>query len=187
MKPEIERTTQNLREPIIFRGQSGGISVVFKARVAGLGTMDPEQSPSRHYAIELPYEVRCTQLRKSLRLNVETFPEPIPVTLYLAMGVQIEAELVDISSTGAQFKVKKDLTSQLKNLQILEACKISLTDDLVLRCDAQLLGVNYSEALNTTFLRSQLVQLPAADESRLELYIEEALTRADPSLVIISS
>lgn len=187
VSPEIERTAQNLREPIIFRGESGGISAVFKARAAGVATVDPEQTPTRHYTIDLPYEVRCTQLRKSLRLQVETLAEPMPAVLYLAMGVQVDAELVDISSTGAQFKVKKDLTAQLKNLQVLEACKVSLTDDLIVRCGAQLLGISYNPNLNTSFLRCQFVQLPAADEARLERYIEAALTEADPALVVISS
>ena len=183
VEPAIERNEQNLSESIIFRGQSGGISVVFKARVSGFGDQVNPAQPGPHRFLDLPYEVRCTQLRKSIRLNVESRPQEVQVTLYLAMGMEINAVLVDISTTGAQFRVANDVSDKLRNPQLLEACRIELSDELTLRCGAQLLGLNYNSNSNVSYLRCQLVDMVDADEQRLEQYIDDHLNEVDPASV----
>lgn len=183
----IERTVKNWEEPVLFRGQSGGISVIFQARVDTNERRPWPDKPSQHHRLELPYEIRCTQLRKSVRLNVEGFADAVPVTLYLALGVQMDATLVDISTTGAQFEVEEDQSARFKNLQILEACRISLPAGPVLRTGAQLLGVQSSQNRGVTYLRCQLHELTGAEEEALDQYIMKALEDLDPSLPILGA
>lgn len=178
---EIERPEQQSNEPVMFRAQSGGISVIFKSRVSEATDV------SKIHQIDLPYEVRCTQLRKSTRIDLDSMSIDVPVVLYLAMGFELEGTLADISMTGAQFKVPGDVTEKFKNLQMLEACKISLPDNFVLRASAQLMGINFYKLDDATILRTQLVDMEAHDEERLEQFIDGALAAADSSLVVITS
>lgn len=181
---KVERSDQNPDEAIMFRAQSGGISVAFKSR---LDTSKDNPTGSSTTYVQLPYEVRCTQLRKSIRINADSLAEDIPVQLYMAMGVKLDGFLSDISVSGAQFRVKGDHVDKFRNLQTLEACKISLPEDFTLRCDAQLMGVHYVPQENSTLLHCQFVNLPQADDQRLEEMINAALQQADPSVVVINT
>ncbi|MCI5106446.1 MAG: PilZ domain-containing protein [Pseudomonadales bacterium] len=179
---QIERADANSQEAIMFRAQSGGISVIFKARVA-----EATAAAAGNVQIELPYEVRCTQLRRSTRIDVKTLAGDVPAVLYLAMGFELEGLLLDISTSGAQFQVAGDETGRFKNLQMLEACKISLPDDFVLRTGVQLMGLHYNKMDDVTVLRCQLVDMEMADEEKLDSYINKVLEQADSSVVVISS
>lgn len=180
----IEVSEQARSKPIMFRAQSGGISVIFKALVSD----EEKQSESgRVLQVDLPYEVRCTQLRKSTRIDVQALKLEIGATLYLSMGFELQADLVDISTTGAQFKLEGDETERFKNLQMLEACKIGFSDDYILRCSLQALGIRFDPVLEVSFLRCQLLDLSVEDESTLDQYIEATLEKADPSTLVISS
>lgn len=180
----VERNERNPDEAIMFRAQSGGISVAFKSRVAAEAAGG--QGRAAAY-VELPYEVRCTQLRKSIRISADSLAEDIAVQLYLAMGVKMDAMLADISVSGAQFRVKGDHVDKFRNLQTLEACRISLPDDFILRCDAQLMGVDYEPRENITLLHCQFINLPQAEDQRLDAMINDALQKADSSLVVINT
>jgi len=180
----VERTEQNPDEAIMFRAQSGGISVAFKSRLAEPA---PEQEGRGTIHVELPYEVRCTQLRKSIRISADSLAEDIPVQLYMAMGVKMDGLLADISVSGAQFRVKGDHADKFRNLQTLEATKIGLPEDFTLRCDAQLMGVDYVHQQNITLLHCQFINLSQSDDQRLDAMINTALQKADSSVVVINT
>jgi len=115
---EFDDLLKKGNESIMFRIQSGGISAVFRSRLSKAA--NSETSISRHeHQVDLPYEVRCTQLRKSVRVNLESLAEEVPVTLYLSMGGRIDGTVIDISESGGKFRVNRDLSNEIKNLQVL--------------------------------------------------------------------
>ncbi len=76
--------------------------VVFRWHSSRVWHPQPSDNTGRAAAyIELPYEVRCTQLRKSIRISADSLAEDIPVQLYMAMGVKMDGLLADISVSGA--------------------------------------------------------------------------------------
>ncbi len=182
---EIESVLGEDRAPLMFRSQSGGLSVMFKARPADTSDDDESNSSAKGISFLLPYEVSCTTLRKSARFNVESLEEEIPVILYLVMGVQVNATLVDISTTGAKFRANQDLSEKCKNLQVLESCRIELPDEFVLQCDAQLMGMSYDKKENASYLRCQLVGIKPDDEDKLDYFIDTSFDEADPAQLAI--
>ena len=84
---------------------------------------------------------------------------------------------MDISTQGAKFRVNENLGNELKNLQIADACKITLDEDFVLQCGIQLIGMINDEGANISFLRSQFVHMKSQDEDRLDNFINAALER----------
>ena len=81
---EFETTDTENRPALMFRAQSGGLSVMFKSRPADAN--DEESAPTKGIQFSLPYEVSCTQLRKSARFNVESLTEEIPGRSLLGDG-----------------------------------------------------------------------------------------------------
>jgi len=157
---------------IMFRGQSGGLSIVFQSKLNETSTAS--ESSSSLFDFGLPYKIACTQLRKTVRVNLEA-DRDVSVTLYLTTGAMIEGTVMDISTQGAKFRVNENLGNELKNLQIADACKINLTDDFVLQCGIQLIGMINDDGANISFLRSQFVHMKGEDEDRLEAFINSAL------------
>ena len=174
-------------ESIMFRAQSGGISIVFQSRMAEISgdASSTKSSSLRH--IELPYKVACTQLRKTVRVNLESLTE-VPVILYMVNGAQIEGTVMDISTSGAKFRVEEDLGQKLNNLQIVDTCKISLPNDQAFQTGVQLIDMINDEESEVSFLRSQFAHMRSQDEDMLESFITEMLQQiesADPSVDLV--
>ena len=114
--------------PLMFRALSGGVSIIFQSNL----NIPPEEdslskTSSLHY-FGLPYKIACTQLREIVRVNLEAITE-VPVVLYLVGGALIKVAVIYVSATGAKFKVNQDLGQELRDLQVLDVCKISLPND----------------------------------------------------------
>ena len=155
----------------MFRAQSGGLSVVFKTQIPEPSANESTFKPLSSCQIQLPYKISCTQLRKTVRVNLEALPQ-IPAVLYMSDGRLIEGFLVDISASGAKIRVNQDLGSEVRNLQLIDACKINLTGALVLQTGIQLIGMTNDKESKTSFLRCQFARMKSSDEEMLESFIE---------------
>lgn len=160
-------------ETLMFRGQSGGLSIVFQASV---GEVAGEATSNIYY--QLPYKIACTQLRKTLRVNLEGIMQ-VPVTLYMVNGAIVEASVMDISSSGAKFRAEQNLEKELRNPELIDACKIDFSDDFELQCGIQLIGMINDQDTEVSFLRCQFIHLKSADEDKLESFIDDALQKAE--------
>ena len=166
---EIAPAQSNAKEPILFRACSGGISIVFKSRLADSDAAVGTQ-------VELPYKVCSTQLRKDPRVFLEAQSQ-LPVTLYMADGSLLEGAVTDVSVSGAKFMFERDVTSKFKNFQAIDACKIALSKDTSIQTGLQQMGVSYDQESNVTIIRGQFVKLRSEDEALLEVFIETALVQ----------
>jgi c-di-GMP-binding flagellar brake protein YcgR len=165
-------------DPLMFRAQSGGVSIIFKSNL----NISPEEYPlsktSSLHHFDLPYKIACTQLRKTVRVNLEAITE-VPVVLYLVSGALIEGAVMDISTTGAKFKVNQDLGKELRDPQVLDACKISLPNDETLQTGAHLIAMINDADSDTTYLRCQFVHMRSQDEEMLDGFINNMLRQIE--------
>ena len=165
-------------DPLMFRAQSGGVSIIFKSNL----NISPEEYPlsktSSLHHFDLPYKIACTQLRKTVRVNLEAITE-VPVVLYLVSGALIEGAVMDISTTGAKFKVNQDLGQELRDPQVLDACKISLPNDETLQTGAHLIAMINDADSGTTYLRCQFVHMRSQDEEMLDGFISNMLRQIE--------
>ena len=97
-------------ETLMFRGQSGGLSVVFQASMSDVSSGEGGKSSSNIH-FQIPYKIACTQLRKTLRINLESVSE-IPVTVYMVNGAIVEGTVMDVSSSGAKFRAEQNLEKE---------------------------------------------------------------------------
>ena len=165
-------------QTIMFRGQSGGLSVVFQTRKVDRDSGVRVHNSDSIFEFDIPYKIACTQLRKSLRVNVDSMYE-IPVVLYMVNGKLIDATLMDISSAGAKFKVFEDLRKELGGMQMVDACKITLPDDVTIQSGVQLIQMINDQQSELSFLRCQFIHMKNEEESKLESFIEAALEKQD--------
>lgn len=163
---------------LMFRAQSGGVSIIFKSLLHESPEIDPLVKGSSLHHFGLPYKIACTQLRKTIRVNLEAISE-VPVVLYLVNGALIEGTVIDISTSGAKFKVNQDLSRELHDPQVLDACKVSLPNDLVLQTGAQLIGMVNDAESGTSYLRCQFVHMRTQDEELLDGFISDMLKQIE--------
>jgi len=160
--------------PLMLRAHSGGVSVIFQSN---LNISSEEDSPSKTsslYHFDLPYKIACTQLWKTVPVNLEAITE-VPVVLYLVNGALIEGAVIDVSATGANFKVNQDLGQELRDPQVLDACKISLPNDEALLTGAHLIERVNDAQSGTPYLRCQFVHMRTQDEEMLDGFINNML------------
>ncbi len=165
-------------QPLMFRAQSGGVSIIFQSPLRESHDEDTVTKASALHYFELPYKVACTQLRKTVRVNLEAIAE-VPVVLYLVNGALIEGTVIDISTAGAKFKVNQDLGKELRDPQVLDACKISLPNDAALQSGAQLIGMVNDADSGTSYLRCQFVHMRTQDEEMLDGFINDMLRQIE--------
>ncbi|MDA1370365.1 MAG: PilZ domain-containing protein [Proteobacteria bacterium] len=163
---------------LTIRAQSGGVSIIFQSRLAEItgDATATKMSSLQHF--ELPYKVACTQLRKTVRVNLESITV-VPVILYMVNGALIEGSVMDISTSGAKFRVNQDLGQELKNLQVVDACKITLPNGLALQTGVQLIGMINDEDSNISFLRCEFVHMRSQDEEKLDNFIHDMLQQVE--------
>ena len=164
--------------PLMFRAQSGGVSIIFQSLIHEAPESDPLAQGSSLHHFGLPYKIACTQLRKTVRVNLEAISE-VPVVLYLVNGALIEGTVIDISTSGAKFKVNQDLGRELGDPQVLDACKVSLPNDQTLQTGAQLIGMVNDAESGTSYLRCQFVHMRTQDEEMLDGFISDMLKQIE--------
>ena len=165
-------------QTIMFRGQSGGLSVVFQSRKVDPATGVKIHNSDSILEFDIPYKIACTQLRKTLRVNVDSFYE-VPVVLYMVNGAMIDSVLMDISTSGAKFRVYKNLNKELNSMQMVDACKITLPDGVVIQTGVQLIQMINDEQSELSFLRCQFNHMKPEQENKLEKFIEDTLAKVD--------
>ena len=171
-------------EPVLFRIFTGGLSIVFRSRLTGeIVTLDDEKKVKAHL-VQLPYEMRCTQLRRTHRINLDHLPE-VPVVLYGSDGTRIRGSVVDVSLSGAKFRLPQDVSGDFTLFSTIETCKIRLPNKAVMRTTANVMGVGYDADSGDSMMRCQFPRLKKKDEIELENLIESCLeTTATPELAI---
>jgi hypothetical protein len=165
-------------QTIMFRGQSGGLSVVFQSRKVDPATGVKIHNSDSIFEFDIPYKIACTQLRKTLRVNVDSFYE-VPVVLYMVNGAMIDSVLMDISTSGAKFRVYKNLNKELNSMQMVDACKITLPDGVVIQTGVQLIQMINDGQSELSFLRCQFNHMKPEQENKLEKFIEDTLAKVD--------
>lgn len=165
-------------DPLMFRAQSGGVSIIFQSRLNLSPEEDPLSKTSSLHHFDLPYKIACTQLRKTVRVNLEAIAE-VPVVLYLVSGALIEGTVIDISTAGAKFKVNQDLGQELRDPQVLDACKISLPNGQTLQTGAHLIGMVNDAESGTSYLRTQFVHMRTQEEEMLDGFISDMLRQIE--------
>ncbi len=167
-------------DSLMFRAQNGGVSIIYQSRLLEFpGDPSLTKISSLHH-FELPYKIACTQLRKTIRVNLESVAK-VPVTLYLVNGALIEGVVMDISTSGVKLIVSQDLGQESNDLQIVDACKISLPNGQALQTAAQLIGMINDEESNISFLRCEFVQMRSQDEEMLDGFINDMLREVESS------
>ncbi|PCJ19258.1 MAG: hypothetical protein COA96_16335 [SAR86 cluster bacterium] len=177
VSPDPAISNMSVDDSLMFRAQSGGVSIIFQSQMVEASGAESMAGRSSLQYFGLPYKIVCTQLRKTLRANLESIADvaEVPVTLYLMNGALKEGSVMDISTAGAKFRFKEDLKQELRNPETVDACKIKLSNGVVIQTDVQLMGMVNDQEANLTFLRCQFVRMKSADEDTLESFIKEVL------------
>lgn len=165
-------------QTIMFRGQSGALAVVFQSRKVDHETGVKLHDSDSIFEFDIPYKIACTQLRKTLRVNVDSIYE-VPAVLYMVNGAMIDSVLMDISTSVAKFRVDKNLKKELNSMQMVDACKITLPDGVVIQTGVQLIQMINDEQADLSLLRCQFIHMKPKEENKLEEFIEGALAKVD--------
>jgi c-di-GMP-binding flagellar brake protein YcgR len=102
---------------VAFKAQSGGLTLVFKAKVLR-NQLDPSVCEC---SFAFPETIRQTQLRQAARINLTNQPE-VSVTLFLETRMKFDGRVTNISATGAKIQLLGDLSDKFKSSQIIEDC-----------------------------------------------------------------
>jgi c-di-GMP-binding flagellar brake protein YcgR len=184
---EIPIPEQKSKDSMMFRLACGGLSIVFKSRMADSGRSESSYNRSFRYKIDLPYAVSCIQSRKSVRVDLQSLSDEVPVVLTLSGGTSINGEIVDISTSGARIRVNQDLTEEFKNFQTLKACRIDLPSNSVLQTGAQLLAMKFDQERGASTLGCQFVDMLRSGEDMLEKFVSNVLEKTKPLELVIAS
>ena len=183
---EIMNTVHGEHSSILFRAQSGGLSLVFNASPAET-TGNPETNKSLFECqIRIPDEIRVSQLRKAVRLNLES-GKTIPVILYSSQGIRVQGTVVDLSRTGAKIKITQEMTDKLNNFEIIDALRIRLPSNDMVQSQAQIMGVVYDHDNDVTVMRCQFTDMKARDAEMLDRMISTTMDRTETADFAIAS
>jgi c-di-GMP-binding flagellar brake protein YcgR len=184
---EILIPEQKSKDSMMFRLQCGGLSIVFRSQMADSVEAESSYDRSFRYKIVLPYAVSCIQLRKSVRVDLQSLSDEVPVVLSLSKGTRINGEIVDISTSGAKIRVNQDLTEEFKDFETLKACRIDLPSNSVLQTGAQLVAMKFDQERGSSTLGCQFVDMLRTSEDLLEKFVSNVLEKTKPLELVVAS
>ena len=94
-------------------------------------------------------------------------------------GAMIDSVLMDISTSGAKFRVDKNLKKEPNSMQMVDACKITLPDGVVIQTGVQLIQMINDEQSELSLLHCQFIHMKPEEENKLEKFIEDTLAKVD--------
>ncbi len=83
--------------------------------------------------------------------------------------------------------MNRDLSNEIKNLQVLDTCQISLPDDSVLQAGVEMMGMTVDQQCDATTLRCQFSDMLNNSEEILEEFIANTQDQAETSELAIVS
>ncbi len=168
-------------EPIEVVSQGKGLPMRFRSEILSLEIVDGVPA----CRIALPRKIHAKQRRHYFRMAI---PEDIDVSLRLPLadGQMKLCKVNNLSSSGIQLKINRDVTRQLRSSHVLEGARLMLPDKEVIHCDLEVRSYEYRKLPSRHTLvggRLRCVAQPAqrkldkllADLQRLSL--KEAMTK----------
>jgi c-di-GMP-binding flagellar brake protein YcgR len=162
---------------ILFRANSGGISVIFEATMNSPARGEGSTDAPKFVEFEYPEVIRFKQLRKAIRINF-TDIEDIPVTSFAEFGVYHQGSVVDMSESGAKISFKGNLEKLMTGSEIISDCQMLLPDHSSISNRIGVLDVRYDESQNRSFLRCKFLEFRRDSEVKLKNLIKEMLLPA---------
>lgn len=163
---------------ILFRANSGGISILFEATMISPARGDGLTETPKFVEFEYPEVIRYKQLRKAIRINFTNIEE-IPVTSFAEFGVYHQGTVVDMSESGARISFKGNLEKLMTGSEIISDCQMLLPDHSSIRNRIMVLDVRYDESNNMSYLRCKFLEFSRDSEVKLKNLIEDMLLRIE--------
>ena len=179
VRPDVLHTLDSSsNDQVLFRASSGGLSVVFEATLISPMPDQPMSEEPKYVEFDYPKVIRFKQLRKAIRINF-TDIDDIPVTSFAEFGVYHQGKVIDISESGAKISFKGNLEKIMTGSEIISDCQMLLPDLSSIRNRIKVLGVNYDENRNQSFLRCQFLEFKRDSDVKLKNLIADTLLRIE--------
>lgn len=169
---EVKYSGLTANVPVIFRAQSGGISLQFETQLIGI---EGNALASRLFIecrLRYPKEIRFAQMRKAIRISCRDLDD-IQVTLF-ADGTTLNGEIADISETGAKIRFEGNLSYQFQESRMVTDCHMRLPDGAFLNLRVKILGFIYDKQTDVSYLRCYFLEIKEDRHIKLREFISRA-------------
>lgn len=99
-------------------------------------------------------------------------------------AIQLQGEVVDISTTGTKIKFEKDFDTKAKHSNSIADCQLLLPDSSLVLTRTQIVGTVYDEAKDISYVRCEYLGFNQYDEKSLELLISERVDELDHAKLV---
>lgn len=166
-----------------FRAQTGGMSYTFKTRLIKRGGDKDSPDETSYYQFKYPNLIRFSQLRDSVRIGLDDWQD-IQASFFMEDAIQLQGEVVDISTTGTKIKFEKDFDTKAMHSNSIADCQLLLPDGSLVLTRTQIVGTVYDEAKDISYVRCKYLGLNQYDEKSLELLISERVDELDHAKLV---
>jgi len=169
---EVKYSGLVANRPVIFRAQSGGMSLQFETYLIGVEGNALANRLFIECRLRYPKEVRFAQMRKAIRVDCNDVGD-IPVTLF-ADGRALNGEVADISETGAKVRFEGNLSYRFQDSRMVTDCHLRLADGTLLDARVKILGFVYDKQADISFLRCYFLEIQDDRQIKLQQLISRA-------------
>jgi c-di-GMP-binding flagellar brake protein YcgR len=151
-------------EPIEIVSQSKGMPLQFHSEIISLEMVDGVPA----YRIALPEKLQANQRRKYYRVVVPEEMEML-VRLELGDGLSPLCKVNNLSSSGINLKINRDVTQHLTSSHVIEGIRLQLPDNDVINCDLEVRSYEYRKVPNRhTLVGGRLLSVSAPAQKKLD-------------------
>jgi len=169
---EVKYSGLAANTPVIFRAQSGGISLQFETKLIGVEGNALANRLFVECQVHYPTEIRFAQMRKAMRIDCNTIDD-ILVTLF-ADETTLNGEVADISETGVKICFEGNLSYRFQDSRMVTDCHLRLPDGSILDARVKILGFAYDKQADISYLRCYFLEIQEDRQLKLQQLISDA-------------
>ncbi len=167
---EVKYSGLTANTPVLFRAQSGGISMQFETELIGSEGNALANRLFTECQIRYPREIRFTQMRKAMRVDCHN-RDDLQVLLF-AEEKTLHGHVADISETGVKIRFEGNLSYQFKDSRMVTDCQLRLPDGCLLEARVKVLGFVYDKQTDISYLRCYFLEIQEDRQIKLQQLID---------------
>jgi c-di-GMP-binding flagellar brake protein YcgR len=151
-------------EPVEIISHGKGQPLHFESEVIALEMADGVPA----YRVALPSSLSVNQRRQYFRVDV---PEDVDITVRVDLSPQLSplCKVNNLSSSGINLRINRDVTQYLRASRVIEGIRIHLPDRDVINCDLEVRSYEYRKSpTRQTIVGGRLLSVSTASQKKLD-------------------
>ncbi len=166
LSPELAHTRFIKERSIVFISLLDGVEIAFRAKLKSL----INENRDSYYLVKLPERLSYHQKRGAYRADVK-YHDPIPVSISLDDGSQLNGLIDDISNGGLSISFERHIPLSLQIDNTLASCSFTIPEKQNIACELNIRFIQHIHEKTAPRIGAKFRKLSKEDHQKIMQFV----------------